>query len=86
MFFYTAYTTPSTYWFPSPSGVYTSRPDSWYYLGLAGVFVFIVVVLLATLYTTDLGKSELLYDATILFFTFGMLLFFISRVGLFLRS
>jgi hypothetical protein len=85
LFFYSIYTTPPTYWAQSPSGVSTSRPDSWYNCGVAAVFLFLITILLATLHTADFGKGEVLYHTTILFFIIAVLLFSLSMVGTLLR-
>lgn len=85
MFFYSAYTTPPTYWATSPSGVLTSRPDSWYYAGVAAVFFFLITILLATLHTADFGRGEPLYQTTMLFFIIAVLLFLVNKIGQLLR-
>jgi hypothetical protein len=85
LFFYSICTTPPTYWAQSPSGVLTSRPDSWYYCGVAAVFFFLITILLATLRITDFGKGEALYQTTVLFFIIAVLLFSLNQVGQLLR-
>jgi hypothetical protein len=85
MFFYSAYTTPPTYWATSPSGVLTSRPDSWYYAGAAAVLFFLITILLAALHTADFGKSIPLYQTAMLFFVIAVLLLLVSKVGQLLR-
>lgn len=59
---------------------YYFRPGAWDYLRNINVLSFIVTVGLATIYTTNFWKSEVIFKATILMFIISISLFFISNM------